>query len=129
MKKYYVTIEHEYAGIVEEDYFLKTDDADEAIKVARYFASRTSGKVEIRMYKEDIEDENCDCFDYDTLEFQEEEKEPDRIEDIESSAAALYDGGWRADDRDQLIEEYNLHPDDADAICEKLEEYEDSENE
>ena len=131
MKKYYVTMEKEQHGVIDGVYLLKTDDEDEAIKEARYFSSRTSdksAKVEIRMYKEDIEDESCDCFDYDTLDFQQEE-EPDRIEDIESSAAALYDGGWRAEDRDQLIEEYNLHPDDADAICEKLAEYEDSENE
>lgn len=46
------------------------------------------------------------------------------IEDIESSAAALYDGGWRADDREELIAEYQLSEDEADAICEKLKEYE-----
>lgn len=63
------------------------------------------------------------------LIWDEPEEEPERIKDITSSAASLYDGGWRADDRDQLIEEYNLHPDDADAICEKLAEYEDSKNE
>jgi len=46
------------------------------------------------------------------------------LQDIESSAAALYDGGWRAEDRDELIEEYELAEEDADAICEKLKEYE-----
>lgn len=46
------------------------------------------------------------------------------IKDIESSAAALYDGGWRADDREELIAEYQLPEDEADAICEKLKEYE-----
>ena len=46
------------------------------------------------------------------------------IKDIESSAAALYDGGWRSDDREELIEEYQLSGDEADAICEKLKEYE-----
>lgn len=46
------------------------------------------------------------------------------IMDIESSAAALYDGGWRSDDREELIEEYQLSEDEADAICEKLKEYE-----
>ena len=61
--------------------------------------------------------------------WDEPEEEPERIKDITSSSASLYDGGWRADDRDQLIEEYNLLPDDADAICEKLAEYEDSKNE
>ena len=38
------------------------------------------------------------------------------------SAAALYDGGWRAEDRDQLISEYNLTADEADEICEGLKE-------
>ena len=39
------------------------------------------------------------------------------------SAAALYDGGWRAEDRDQLIAEYDLTDEDADVICEFLAEY------
>lgn len=46
------------------------------------------------------------------------------IDDVESSAAALYDGGWRSDDREELIAEYQLSSDEADAICEKLKEYE-----
>ena len=46
------------------------------------------------------------------------------IKDIESSAAALYDGGWRANDREELIAEYQLSADEADAICQKLKEYE-----
>ena len=46
------------------------------------------------------------------------------IKDYESSAAALYDGGWRAEDRDQLIEEYELTEDEADKICEILASYE-----
>lgn len=46
------------------------------------------------------------------------------IKDIESITAALYDGGWRSDDREELIAEYQLSEDEADAICEKLKEYE-----
>lgn len=42
---------------------------------------------------------------------------------ITSSAAALFDGGWRAEDRDQMIAEYTLSEDVADAICKKLAEY------
>ena len=41
------------------------------------------------------------------------------------SAASLYDGGWRAEDRDQLIDEYNLTEEEADDICEGLREIED----
>ena len=51
------------------------------------------------------------------------------IKDIESSAAALYDGGWRAADREQLIAEYELDADEADAICEQLRDYEDRQTE
>lgn len=36
------------------------------------------------------------------------------------SAASLYDGGWRAEDRDQLIDEYGLTADEADDICKEL---------
>lgn len=39
------------------------------------------------------------------------------IADFYSSAAALYDGGWRAEDKEQLIEEYDLTEDEAERIC------------
>lgn len=39
------------------------------------------------------------------------------IIDFYSSAAALYDGGWRAKDKEQLIEEYVLTEDEAERIC------------
>ena len=44
-------------------------------------------------------------------------------------AANLYDGGWRAADREQMIGYCTLTEDEADAICELLEEYEDAERE
>jgi hypothetical protein len=37
--------------------------------------------------------------------------------DMYSDACALYDGGWRAEDYDQLIAEYDLTTDEADALC------------
>lgn len=46
------------------------------------------------------------------------------IKDYEASIAALYDGGWKAEDRDQLIKEYELTDEEADKICEILEKYE-----
>lgn len=54
---------------------VKTNDKEEAIKAAKAedFTNRRDGNgstVEIRMYKEDIEDEDCECFDYDTLDFK-----------------------------------------------------------
>lgn len=33
--------------------------------------------------------------------------------DYRTCAAALYDGGWRAEDRDDLIEEYRLTEEEA----------------
>lgn len=51
-----------------------------------------------------------------------------RISDIATSAAALYDGGWRADDRDRLITEYDLTVEDAEAICELLKDMEEEAN-
>lgn len=45
-------------------------------------------------------------------------------EEVENCAAALYDGGWRNDERDEIQEEYNLDDEWTDAICKKLEEYE-----
>ena len=46
------------------------------------------------------------------------------IKDLGNSAAALYDGGWRSEDKEELIQEYNLTNDEADAICELLSEFE-----
>jgi len=46
------------------------------------------------------------------------------MKDISSSAAALYDGGWRASDKDQLIKEYQLTEDEAEKVCEELKKYE-----
>lgn len=43
------------------------------------------------------------------------------------SAVALYDGGWRSSDRDQLISEYDLTPDQADEIAAALAEIESEE--
>ena len=43
--------------------------------------------------------------------------------DYGSMAAALYDGGWRADDKDQLKVEYDLTDDDVERIVDLLAEY------
>lgn len=42
--------------------------------------------------------------------------------EIQDDAISLYDGGWRAEDRDQMVEEYGLTPERADKIVEWLEE-------
>ena len=46
------------------------------------------------------------------------------MRDYTSMAASLYDGGWRAEDREQLISEYSLTTEEADEICETLKEME-----
>lgn len=45
------------------------------------------------------------------------------MKDYGSMAAALYDGGWRAEDTDQLISEYNLTEDEAEQIIDLLATY------
>lgn len=44
--------------------------------------------------------------------------------DYRTCAAALYDGGWRAEDKDDLMEEYKLTEKEATKICEILTEFE-----
>ena len=66
MKKYYVTTTH--GG--DEFTVLKTDDKAEAIAEARRsLKSSYNDTVEIRMYAHDVEDDDCDNWDYDNLEF------------------------------------------------------------
>lgn len=70
--KYYVTAIDKQGNEFE---ILKTNDKEEAIKAAKEedFTNRRDGNketIEIRMYEEDIEDEDCECFDYDTLDLK-----------------------------------------------------------
>lgn len=44
--------------------------------------------------------------------------------DYEMIASNLYDGGWRAKDKKELIEEYELTEEEAENICAMLENYE-----
>lgn len=62
----------------------------------------------------------------DALWPSEKERKHHVLNDITSSAASLYDGGWRASDRDQLTAEYNLPDEDADALCAALADMESS---
>lgn len=48
------------------------------------------------------------------------------MKDFDMNAAALYDGGWRAEDKEQLIAEYDLTEAEATEICEWLKEFEES---
>lgn len=42
------------------------------------------------------------------------------MNEMQTSAAYLYDGGWRAEDKAQLITEYDLSEEDAQKICAEL---------
>ena len=44
--------------------------------------------------------------------------------DVETSAAFLYDGGWRSADREELMREYDLSESETDEICKSLDYYE-----
>ena len=46
------------------------------------------------------------------------------LKDVESCAAALYAGEWRANDIDEMVDIIGLTYDEAYAICEKMAEYE-----
>lgn len=53
-----------------------TEDRNEAIEMARSewnhlsVNDKKNNKIEVRIYVEDIEDENCDCFDYSTINWR-----------------------------------------------------------
>ena len=40
---------------------------------------------------------------------------------VQDSALALLAGGWKAEDREQMMQEYGLTEDEADAICSFME--------
>lgn len=42
------------------------------------------------------------------------------LKDISSSTAALYDGGWRSADADQLRTEYDLTEEETQELCAAL---------
>ena len=46
------------------------------------------------------------------------------MKDYVSMASALYDSGWRSEDKDQLVSEYDLFEDDVNEICYWLKEFE-----
>lgn len=46
------------------------------------------------------------------------------FKDVEHAAAALWDGGWRAEDKEELIAEYDFTEEEADVIVELLKKYE-----
>ena len=42
------------------------------------------------------------------------------MKDFEMNADALYDGGWTSNDREWLMDEYKLTPEEANLICQEI---------
>lgn len=71
--KYYVT-SIKNNGFEEEFEILVTEDKEAAVKAAKaeqHINERDNNgcTIEIRVYAEDIEDEDCTCFDYNLVEY------------------------------------------------------------
>lgn len=92
----------------------RVDDVDYLVDYAKSYLDGTNKDV---TYPADYEPE------YD-LDYSIEDRPATDPVDLETEAASLYDGGWRAKDRDAIQKEYDLTDDDTDAIVEKLKEYE-----
>jgi hypothetical protein len=79
MNKFYVYVTRIEKNVPEEFEILKTNDLDEAKKEARKqqdicdreleVSHNKEYTVEIRNYINDIEDEDCNDFSYDTIDF------------------------------------------------------------
>lgn len=73
---YYITETGEKGG--DEFVLAKAETQEEAIGKARDWwaamckADQEANDIEIRVYIEDIEDEDCEIFDYNTIEWREE---------------------------------------------------------
>lgn len=92
----------------------RVDDVDYLVDYIQSYLDGTNQDVD---YPEDYEPE------YD-LDYNIEDRPAADPVDLETEAAALYDGGWRAADRNAIQKEYDLTDDDTDVIVEKLAEYE-----
>ena len=75
MKKDYVVevTVNKQGEVIQEDEFWKGESVEEAKSKATYLDSHITPQdhsyVEIRDYAEDIESDDCTCFDYDTIKF------------------------------------------------------------
>lgn len=95
----------------------RVDDVDYLVDYAKSYLDGTNPDVD---YPEDYDPDDPE---YD-LDYSIEDRPTANPVDLETGAASLYDGGWRAADRDAFQKEYDLTDDDTDAIVEKLKEYE-----
>lgn len=95
----------------------RVNDVDHLVDYAKSYLDGTNQDID---YPEDYDPENPDY----ELDYSVEDRPATDPVELETEAASLYDGGWRAKDRDAIQKEYDLTDDDADAIAEKLAEYE-----
>ena len=120
--KYIVIDEEKNDNFVEE-----FDSKDEAIKAAAngWYRMTAYEKQRCRSYYV-LESANPDPeadnhFDGNPIWKPEDESE---ITDAETDAAALFDGGWRSTDKEDLMDEYDLSEEDAEMLCNELEKLE-----
>lgn len=95
----------------------KVDDVTYMVDYAQDYINGTNPDCE---YPEDYDPENPE---YD-LDYSIEDRPAADPVDLETGAASLYAGGWRAEDRDSIQQEYDLTDGETDAIVENLKKYE-----
>ena len=95
----------------------RVDDVDYLVDYVKEDMAGTNKEID---YPEDYDPENPGY----SLDYSIEDRPSTDPVELETEAASLYDGGWRAEDRDAIQKEYDLTDDDTDAIVEKLAEYE-----
>lgn len=95
----------------------RVDDVPYLVDYAQDYINGTNPDCE---YPEDYDPDIPEC----ELTYDIEDRPASDPVELESGAAALYAGGWSAEDRDAIQREYDLTDDETDAIVEKLAEYE-----
>ena len=94
----------------------KVDDVDYLVDYAKDYVAGTNTDFD---YPDDYNPEEAPLA---YLDYSLETRATDPIM-LEDEAAALYDGEWRAEDKDELQRSYDLSDHDAEIICQKLAEF------
>ena len=94
----------------------KVEDVEYLVDYAKDYVAGKNGDFD---YPDDYNPEESPLA---YLDYSVEPRETE-VSDLEADAAALYDGGWRAEDRDEIQRNYDLSDHDVEIICQKLAEY------
>ncbi len=98
-------------------------DLDEAIKTVKSWKKEDRPEAYIAVIDADYDDDGFETTDPICVEEIEVENDSE-ITDAETDAAALFDGGWKSTDKEDLIDEYDLSEEDAERLCNELEKLE-----